>query len=200
VVDSEGIPIKSLNRDATVTLPIDEALKGSVANSEMTAGYHNEELESFLYDGMVAKTDGDKMVIQTDHFSKFAVTTTGEVAVAAAALTKPLALKAKNIKKKSARLTFKAPASGTYTKFKVQVRECKNVTKKKCKKAKHYKKKKTWKKYNKVKKQASRVIKRKNVTKLETGTFHQFRVRAVNNTDNGPWAKWKRFKTKGSRA
>lgn len=193
VLDEDGIGVKNLNRDATITLPLDEAFAGGANENELTAAYHSNELESFLYDGLTADTDGDKMVIQTSHLSKFAVTTTGELS---STPSKPLGLKVKNIKKTSARLSWKAPSSGVVSKYNVQLRACKNDTKKMCSKAKHYVKKGQWNKYNKVKKQASKARKVKSVKNLEPGMFYQFRVRAKNGADAGAWSSWVRFKTK----
>lgn len=176
IVDGEGLPVKALNSDATITLPIDEALAGNVGADEMTGTYYNPDLQSFLSDGVAATTNGSEMVIQTEHLSRFAVTTTGDISASAPGKVKAKTLKAKKITAKTAVLSWKAPANSEVTKYVLQVR-------------KHGAKKSQWMKYNKV------TALKKKITKLKGETMYHYRVKACNTAGCSDYTTWKEFTT-----
>ncbi|MBI2415865.1 MAG: carboxypeptidase regulatory-like domain-containing protein [Candidatus Kerfeldbacteria bacterium] len=173
VVDEDGTPVSTLNSPATVTLPLPEALVGSVDKTEMTGAYFNPNLETFLSDGVVATTNGTEMVLQTKHFSRFAVTTSENNVP-----SKPTGVNVKKIKQHSAVVDWKAGSGVKATKYKLQIRK-KGVTKQA-----------RWIKYNKVKKTQQKV------TSLKSNTVYQARVKACAGDVCSDFTKWKKFKTK----
>lgn len=172
--DSEGFLVAQLNRPATIELPINEVFAQGVDPETLTPGNYNENLESYLYNDMVADTDGSSMVIQTTHLSRFAVTTTLDALNAAPG--SPTKLKAKKVSATSATLVWKASSGAK--KYTIQVRKA-NV-----------KNKKQWTTMKKVKK-TRRVVKH-----LVAKTKYQFRVKACNAQGCSDFAKWRRFTTR----
>lgn len=181
VQDEDGVPIKKLNRDATVTLPIDEEFSQGVDDSEMTAAYYNPDLESFLYDGLTAKTDGAEMVIQTSHLSRFAATTSGDVTVGAVSkpgVVKTKSLKVKKLKQRSATASWKAVSGATSYKLLLQKKN-----------GSAFKKVKLFTTISGVQKQLGKKF-------LLADTQYRFKVRACNSAGCGKFSGFKKFKTK----
>lgn len=175
VLDENDIPITSLNKDATVTLPLDNSLTGDVTNGEMTASYFNDSLQTNLFDGIVGDVQDDQLVIQTKHFSRFAATTTGQV-ISTPNKVKGSSLKAKAIQATQATLQWLKPAHTAVRFYTVQVRPS------------GVDKVKQWKTYT-VKKLHT-VIK-----KLSGQTAYDFRVRACNQFACSDYTDWKTFTT-----
>lgn len=176
VVDDEGIPITNLNKDATISLPLDEQLLGGVAETEVAASYYNEALGTNLFDGMASDIKDDTLVIQTQHLSRFSAATTGQVAFTPNPVSKK-SLKVSRITATSAKLSWNKPTGSIVSRYDVQLRK-KGVTKAK-----------QWTKYKVTK--TSKVI-----NKLTAGTNYQFRVRACNAAGCGTFSDWVAFKTK----
>lgn len=171
------LPIHALNEEAIITLPIPDALDGGVDTSELTPTYYNDETETYLRDGMQAKTDGDEMVIHTKHLTRFAVTSAGDLSLNAP--TTPTKLKVKKITNQSATLTWrKGEGVVKTTKFTVQVRKFKDN------------KEVRWLEYTNVK-QA-----RKAITDLIAKQVYQFRVQACKGAVCSGYSNWKKFRTK----
>ncbi|MFA6475711.1 MAG: fibronectin type III domain-containing protein [Patescibacteria group bacterium] len=175
VVDDEGIPVTTLNKDVTVTLPLEEQLKSGVSDNEITASYYNADLGTNLFDGIASDVKNDTVVIQTEHLSRFAATTTGNVTFLPTAV-KTHSLQASHISSTSALLAWKKPTGSTVTRYKLQVRK-KGVTNKT-----------KWKKYSVTKT-------KKVVTNLVAKTNYQFHVQACNASGCGSFSDWKKFKT-----
>lgn len=175
--DSDGFPVAKLNLPATVTLPIDQEFANGVDTDSLTPASFNKDLDTYLYDGMVADTNSKQMVIQTTHMSRFAVTTTtGALSETASSPQAPKKLKAKKITTTGAQLTWKASAGAT--KYKVQLRKFKVA------------KQKQWTTYKKVKKA------KKIVSGLITKTRYQFRVAACDAQGCSGYTQWTAFKTR----
>ncbi|EKD79169.1 MAG: hypothetical protein ACD_41C00145G0003, partial [uncultured bacterium] len=176
VVDDEGIPVTTLNKAATISLPLDEQLLGGVSETEVSASYYNEALGTNLFDGMASDIKDDTLVIQTQHLSRFSASTTGQVTFAPNPVLKK-SLHAAQITSTSAKLSWKKPAGSVVTRYDLQIRK-KGVSKMK-----------QWTKY-KVTKTT------KVVNKLKAGTNYQFRSRACNAAGCGDFSDWVAFKTK----
>lgn len=174
VVNSSGIHVTQLNTPATVSLPLTGELAQGFNEKELVAASYSPDTQSFLFDGMVADTDGEKMVIQTNHFSRFSVVTSA----AAPNPVKYKTLSAKKITSASATLRWQKPTNSTVTKYAVQLRK------------KGVKKSSKWTKYNKVK------TTQKTVNKLKPNITYQFRIQACNENGCSEFSRWKQFKTK----
>lgn len=177
--DSSGsaMPVHTLNKNATVTLPLDSALTGGVDTTELVPSYYNPDIEGYLTDGVVAHTDGSEMVMQTKHLSRFSVASSGIVKLNTPAV--PKKLKAKSITSTTAMLNWKkGQKSQKITNYTVQIRKA------------GVKKAKTWVTVKKIKGQ------KYQVEQLTSNTKYQFRVKACKKKTCSSYSKWKGFKTK----
>ena len=197
---------EDFNSNLTLTLKYDEdeLAEYGISEDSLVGGSYDDSNNAWGSPvSETVDTEKDEMSIVLNHFSSYGILGDKKLrSVKTVTPLRPRALKAKKIKKKKARLTWKKPKNVKHSdiaRYRVQVRECKFDTKKKCTKKKHYKKKRKWKKYKKVKTQPKRKIKRKQLKKLQPDTFYQFRVRACTDTSLdscGEYSKWKRFRTK----
>lgn len=174
VINDDGFELTQLNRDATVTLPIDPQLAQSAESTDLIGGTYQSDLGAFDYTGVIADANDEKMVIHTSHFSRFAVTT------ASAALTpnSPRQLAASKIKETSAKATWKKPKTSTTDSYTIQVREFKD------------KKQKHWTTYTGI----QSVFKK--LKSLDTATKYQVRVKACNTHGCSNFTQWEKFTTK----
>lgn len=197
---------ENFNSNLTLTLKYDaeELAEYGISEESLVGGSYDDSNNAWGSPvSETVNTEKDELNIVLNHFSSYGILGDKKLrSVETVTPLKPRALKAKKIKKKKARLTWKKPKNVKHSdiaRYRVQVRECKFDTKKKCTKKKHFKKKKKWRKFKKVKTQPNRTIKRKVVKKLQPDTFYQFRVRACTDTtidSCGAYSKWKRFHTK----
>ena len=98
-------------------------------------------------------------------------------------------MKVKKKAKKYATLNW-ADVSGADT-YTLQVTKCKNDLRKKCKKVRHFQKKKRYRKFKNFTKS------QKKVKKLKKGVYYRWRVKACNDAGCSKFTGWKRYVTRG---
>lgn len=200
--EADGQEITELNSPVTVQVPVNGTL-GTAKARESYVTYENSDLESQLSDGMAArvKRDGNNqastVTMQTRHFTRFSVTTTGQ-------LTKrnnaPRKVKVKVLSPTKVKVSWKKPKKkrnvvSPVVKYRVEVRKCK-ANAPRCTRARNFQSNESkWKVKNKVKKQRTRTRKKTVVKRLKADTYYQVRVAARNQAGRGVYSQWMRFKT-----
>lgn len=172
VWNSDGIEVSQLARPADITLPIDkELIDAGVSTTELTPSFYQPETGQFMAEGLASYASKTEMTLQTDHLTRFAMTSVRDKAKP----VKSKALASRKIKKNQSQLTWDAPLGSSVKTYTVSVRE---------------KGKSKVTKYKKI------TGLNKTVKKLKAGTQYQFRVQACNTIGCGKYSAWKTFKTK----
>lgn len=171
---------------STVTLdvPYDAELldEFGIDPEDLLPKWYNEETGVWETVDNVSLNEDDALVTFTlAHFSEVGLVYNSRSIVEAP--KKPGKLAAKKIGRKSARLTWKAPAGSVVSKYRVQLR------------VRGVAKKGQWRKFTNVSNQTDKKVKRKVVKKLKPGTQYQFRVKSQNSAGTSKWTKWKAFTT-----
>src|SRR3989339_322616 len=193
VYDSDGSLVSgNFNSSVTLTLYYSQDILNSsdISEDAVLPKYWDEDQGAWKdADSVSQKTITDEdtegsVTFTLQHFSQVGLVYNNKLLTQNAKPGKARKLSAKKITVNTARLTWKKPFSSTVTKYKVQLRpyQIKQTNK--------------WDKFNKVKKQPKRKVKRKIVEDLTTGTRYQFRVKVCNRSMCSAFTKWKAFTTK----